>query len=119
MGLTEHGKVEKIVTIFEDAYKSNLSLIILDEIERMIEYTSIGPRFSQLILQALLILIKKNPSEPHRKIMIIGTTSNKHVLDSLDLVDCFNVSYEVEGIKTKEDVVSILQNFDVKNDVAE
>lgn len=61
--------------VFEDAYKSNLSLIILDDIERLIEYISIGQRFSNMLLQALLTLVKKNPPNPERKLMIIGTTS--------------------------------------------
>ena len=46
VGYTEVAKVHKIVKMFEDAYKSDLSLIILDEIERIMEYIDIGPRFS-------------------------------------------------------------------------
>ena len=49
----------EIVKVFDDAYKSNLSLIVLDDIERLIEYIHIGSRFSNLLLQTLLILIKK------------------------------------------------------------
>ena len=59
VGYTENGKINAIVKIFEDAYKSPLSCIVLDNIERIIEFIDIGPRFSNLILQALLILIKK------------------------------------------------------------
>jgi vesicle-fusing ATPase len=68
-----------MVKIFEDAYKSSLSLIILDDIERLIEYIDIGPRFSNAVLQALLVLIKKQPPMD-RKLMIIGTTSSKMIL---------------------------------------
>lgn len=46
----EYEKIRTIVNIFEDAYKSELSLIILDDIERLIEYIHIGPRFSNHIL---------------------------------------------------------------------
>lgn len=42
VGMSVNAKLAAIVKIFEDAYKSNLSLIILDEIERLIEYTSFG-----------------------------------------------------------------------------
>ena len=85
VGKPDYAKVSEIVKIFEDAYKSNLSLIILDDIERLIEYISIGQRFSNLLLQALLILIKKKPSNPERKLMIIGTTSQKEVLEALEV----------------------------------
>jgi hypothetical protein len=37
--------------VFEDAYRSPLSVIILDDIERLLEYVPIGPRFSNTILQ--------------------------------------------------------------------
>merc|ERR1719410_1680429 len=39
--------------IFTDAYKSKQSIIILDDVERLIGYT-MGPRFSNPVLQALL-----------------------------------------------------------------
>ena len=61
VGQSEFSKINKIVHIFEDAYKSELSLIILDDIERLIEFIHIGPRFSNAILQALMVLIKKKP----------------------------------------------------------
>jgi hypothetical protein len=44
-----------------DSFKSPLSVIILDDLERLIEYTPLGPRFSNMILQTLLILLKKPP----------------------------------------------------------
>lgn len=50
VGYSELGKISAIVKIFEDAYKSPLSLIVLDDIERLIEFIHIGPRFSNAIL---------------------------------------------------------------------
>jgi vesicle-fusing ATPase len=91
VGTSEIGKIHQIVKIFEDAYKSTLSLIILDDIERLIEFIHIGPRFSNPVLQALLVLIKKTPPTLNRKLMIIGTTSMKQILQEMELVDCFNV----------------------------
>lgn len=49
--------------VFRDAYKSPLSIVIIDEIERLLEYVSIGPRFSNTVLQALLVLLKKAPPQ--------------------------------------------------------
>lgn len=92
VGKPDYAKVQEIVKIFEDAYKSNLSLIILDDLERLIEYISIGARFSNLLLQAILILIKKKPDNPERKLMIIGTTSERNVLEQLEIVANFNVT---------------------------
>ena len=56
VGQSEMAKCQALAKVFEDAYKSPLSLIVLDDIERLLEYVSIGPRFSNVVLQALLIL---------------------------------------------------------------
>ena len=50
-----------LLQVFDDAYKSSLSCVILDDIERLLDYVPIGPRFSNLVLQALLVLLKKLP----------------------------------------------------------
>ena len=39
--------------------QSPLSIVILDDIERLLEYVAIGPRFSNALLQTLLVLLKK------------------------------------------------------------
>lgn len=44
-------KASQVLKVFEDAYKSPQSIIILDDIERLLEYVGIGPRFSNVILQ--------------------------------------------------------------------
>jgi len=41
------------------AMQSPLSIVILDDIERLLEFVAIGPRFSNTILQTLLVLTKK------------------------------------------------------------
>jgi len=111
VGKPDFSKVQEIVKVFEDAYKSNLSLIILDDIERLIEYISIGQRFSNMLLQALLTLVKKNPPNPERKLMIIGTTSQRYVLEQLEIVSCFNVVREVGAVRNGQEVVNVMNNF--------
>ena len=50
VGMAEATKSSRITKVFEDAYKSPLSLIILDDIERLLDYVNIGPRFSNVVL---------------------------------------------------------------------
>lgn len=64
--------------VFEDAYKSPLSVILLDELERLLEYAAVGPHFSNVVLQTLLVLLKRQPPEG-RHLFVIGTTSNLQV----------------------------------------
>jgi vesicle-fusing ATPase len=114
VGYMENGKVGAITKIFEDAYKSPLSIIILDNLERLIEYIKIGPRFSNLILQTLLVYIKKSPPDRSKKIMIIGTTSNANRLEDLELTSSFDIRIEIPTISDKEEIMNVLNNFDGK-----
>lgn len=111
VGYSEQGKISQIVKIFEDAYKSPLSLVILDDLERLIEFIHIGPRFSNPILQALLVLIKKKPPHPERKLMIIATTSMKSILQEMELVDCFNVCQTVPSVRLRNEISAVLSQF--------
>ena len=52
--------------MFDDAYKSKLSCVVVDDIERLIEWVPIGARFSNNLLQALLVLFKKVPPQGHK-----------------------------------------------------
>ena len=44
-------KCDQIARVFEDSYRSPLSVIIMDDLERLLEYVAIGPRFSNAVLQ--------------------------------------------------------------------
>ena len=43
--------------------QSPLSMVVLDDIERLLEFVPIGPRFSNALLQTLLVLLKKQPPQ--------------------------------------------------------
>lgn len=116
VGYSEVGKVSAIVKIFEDAYKSPLSLIVLDDIERLIEFIHIGPRFSNHLLQTLLVLIKKTPPNPDRKLMIIGTTSLKNIMQQMDIVDCFNLSQNIPTLRKESEYREVLNQFKVSTE---
>lgn len=61
IGMNEVAKSLAIHKIFSDAYKSPLSLIILDDLETLVDFAPIGPRYSNTVLQTLTILLKKRP----------------------------------------------------------
>ncbi|GFP78610.1 vesicle-fusing ATPase [Phtheirospermum japonicum] len=112
IGLSEPTKCAQIVKVFEDAYRSPLSIIVLDDIERLLEYVAIGPRFSNLISQTLLVLLKRLPPKG-KKVLVIGTTSEVDFLDSVGIRDAFSVTYHVPTLKT-EDAKKLLPTFDIR-----
>jgi len=108
IGYSESSKCQTIHKVFLDAYKSPLSLILLDDIERIIDYVPIGPRFSNTVLQTLLVLLKKIPPDEGRKLFIIGTTGIPFCLESLGLLQAFSVSQNVNHLENPEEISMVL-----------
>jgi vesicle-fusing ATPase len=94
VGYGETQKSNIIRKAFDDAYKSNFSVVVLDDLERLIEYSHLGGRYSNILLQTLLVLIKRPPPEG-KKLMVIGTTSLYDVMESLELTGCFSVNLQI------------------------
>ncbi|CAN6915904.1 unnamed protein product [Brassica oleracea] len=113
-GLQESKKAARIAKVFEDAYKSPLSIVILDNIERLLEYTEIGPRFSNMILQTLLIYLNQLPKEGS-KLLVLGTTSELNFLKAVGLRKAFSVTYYVPLLRT-EDAKKVLKQLNVFSD---
>ena len=111
----ESGKYTAIYNTFEDGYKSPSSIIILDNIERLIEYIRIGPRFSNLLLQTLTVFIKKLPPKKGKKMLIIGTTSCASQMEDLGLVECFDRRIQIPNL-TKKEIINVLGNYQCKEE---
>ncbi|KAJ0001512.1 hypothetical protein NQD34_006532 [Periophthalmus magnuspinnatus] len=114
IGFSEISKCQAIKKVFDDAYKSQLSCVVVDDIERLLDYVPIGPRFSNLVLQALLVLLKKPPPKARthlqgRKLLIIGTTSRKDVLQEMEMLDAFSTTIHIPNISTGEQLVDALE----------
>jgi vesicle-fusing ATPase len=62
----------------------------LDQLERLLEYVPIGPRFSNPTLQTLMVLLKKIPPKG-RKLLVLASTSTLGMLESLGLAMAFSV----------------------------
>ena len=106
----ESGKYTSIYNTFEDGYKSPYSIIILDNIEKLIEYIRVGPRFSNLLLQTLRVFIKKLPPKKGKKMLIIGTTSCASQLEDLDIVQDFDRRIKIPNL-TKKEILNVLKNY--------
>ena len=111
----ESGKYTAIYNTFEDGYKSPYSIIILDNIEKLIEYIRIGPRFSNLLLQTLSVYIKKLPPKKGKKMLIIGTTSCSSQMEDLGLVECFDRRIQIPNL-TKREIINVLKNYQCKEE---
>ncbi len=109
LGFTETAKMNAITRVFQDSYKSDFSIIVVDSIERLLDYVPIGPRFSNTLLQTLLVLLQKYPPKG-RKLLILATTDHKSVLDEMGMMDAFNADIFVPNVTKIEEIISVLNS---------
>ena len=107
VGYTEQAKCQIIRRMFDDAYKSPLSCLIIDDIERLIDYAPVGPRFSNLVLQALLVLLKKQPPKG-KNLLVLCTTSEKDILEQLKLPAVFTKRIHCSLLTKPEHLMTVL-----------
>jgi len=107
VGWSESGKIGKVTKFFEDAYKSELSCLVIDDFEAIIEWVKLGARFSNPLLQTLLTFLRSEP--PHgRKMLVIVTTNNQTLLEDMGVMHVFDDVVEVPQVKTKEEFRTVL-----------
>ncbi|KAL0276829.1 UNVERIFIED_CONTAM: hypothetical protein PYX00_004310 [Menopon gallinae] len=118
VGFSESAKCLQIRKIFDDAHRSTLSCVLVDNIERLLDYGAVGPRYSNITLQALLVLLKKEPPKG-RRLMVLCTSSRRQVLEDLELLPAFTAVLHVPNISATEDLLAVLEETDVfsKKDV--
>ena len=97
VGMNEAQKVAALHKVFSDSNRSQLSCVVVDNIERIIDWVPIGPRFSNTVLQALMVLLRKVPPN-NRRLLVIATTSERTVLDSLGFLNVFDAEVPVPEV---------------------
>jgi vesicle-fusing ATPase len=107
VGFSEIAKIQHISKVFTDAHGSSTSIVVVDNIERIIDYVPIGPRFSNSVLQTLMVCLRKQPAKG-RRLLILATTNNRKLLDDLDMYNLFDRDIEVPTINTPKELRRIL-----------
>ena len=110
--LADMAKIRAIYKIFTDAYKSEVSCVILDGIESLIEYVPIGMRFNMSMVQTIMTLIKNMPPRG-KKLMIIATTSNPNLLKDIGLRQHFTHTMTVPLVQSSTNLIEIIDTLQV------
>ncbi|KAF9266293.1 AAA-domain-containing protein [Marasmius fiardii PR-910] len=111
VGFSESQKVNAINKVFADSYKSPLSVIVVDNLERLLEWTPIGPRFSNGVLQALLLLFARRPPKG-RRLLVIATSSLRPVLTEIGFAE-FDSELRVPPISDLRSLEYILKEVEL------
>jgi SpoVK/Ycf46/Vps4 family AAA+-type ATPase len=108
VGYGESGRVDALVQAFNDAYKSPMSVLVIDDIERLIEYVpSVPARFSNAVLQALAVLLRRTPPK-NRRLIVIGTCANRRALEELQLGSAFDAVLQMPEISSPAELREFL-----------
>lgn len=110
IGFSEMARIQYLQKVFTDAYKSPLNIVILDEIERIVEWSPIGPRFSNAVVQTLMVLLKKIPPKG-RRLLIFGTTSERSVMQQLDIQRSFQQEIAVPNINSYAELGAVMREI--------
>ena len=108
VGFNEMAKVQYLSKVFMDAYKSPMSIIVMDNIERIVDWVPIGPRFSNSVLQTIMVLLSKQPPKG-RRLLILATTNERSVLQQLDIFNSFNSDIPVPNVNSYEELAHVMQ----------
>jgi vesicle-fusing ATPase len=110
VGMSENSKVSAIVRIFDDAYKTKMSCVILDDLERLCEFVPIGPRFSNTVLQALMVLVKRPHPKPGSKLQIIATCHETFIpfLEEVGAIHSFTDTVAMPLVDNGREAVTLI-----------
>ncbi|KIO12407.1 hypothetical protein M404DRAFT_958465 [Pisolithus tinctorius Marx 270] len=111
VGFSEAQKVAAITKTFQDSYKSPLSVIVVDNIERLLEWTYLGNRFSNAVLQTLLVLIAQKPPKGRRLLVLATSSLGSHLVD-LGFTEVFDAQIKVPPVSNLQQLDVILRDVD-------
>ncbi|KAI5295877.1 transport between ER and Golgi ATPase protein [Ascosphaera acerosa] len=108
LGFNDMSKIAHIHKIMSDAYKSVRSIILLDNIESIIDWSDIGPRFSVAVVQAIRVLLSKQPPKGHQ-LLVIATSAERSVLERLKLYRDFDAKVHVPTVRSYDELALVLR----------
>ena len=113
VGMNEIQKIQYIQKVFTDAYKSPQNVLVLDNIELLIDWVPVGPRFSASVLAALKGMMQNKPPKG-RPLLILATTSSRSVLQQLQLE--FSAQIPVPNVQTQSELAVVMKQSGVFSD---
>lgn len=109
--MSESNRIQYISNMFMDAYRSTLNVIVIDSIEQILDWVNIGPRFSNPVLQTIKTYLEQVPPK-NRRLLVLCTTSNRKVLQEMDMLKFFNKELYVPNISSTDDLRHVLDQVE-------
>jgi len=92
-------KEKQIYDIFEQGYRTESFVLVLDSIEKLIEYSKLGNIYNNKILQAIYTILSKIIEYP-KLIVVILTSANRQLITQLEINTLCNYTYQLSDVST-------------------
>uniref|UniRef100_A0A915E687 Vesicle-fusing ATPase n=1 Tax=Ditylenchus dipsaci TaxID=166011 RepID=A0A915E687_9BILA len=102
-------KLKKLDSTFVDAKASPLSCLVLDNLERIAEYSETFKRFNQGVIFKLNDLLEKRPPEDKR-LLVLATCSSSEFIQDIKLKNFFNYVLQVPSINKPEHISKVVDS---------
>lgn len=110
IGMTEQNRIQYISNMFNDSYRSTQNVLVIDQIEDIIEWVNVGPRFSNAVLHCLKTYLSNLPPDG-RRLVVLVTTRHRNVLEQLDIISSFNKEVYVPNVSSIGELTNILEQL--------
>ncbi|CAI2309761.1 unnamed protein product [Caenorhabditis sp. 36 PRJEB53466] len=115
VGFSESAKCMALKKAFEDAKRSKLSVLLIDNLERLIDYHPVGPRYSNLVIQALMVLLNAPPPAGHR-LLVLATSSDRSFLRDMGLMDVFGDVIDIPRLSSSNQMMNVIKESNIFSD---
>lgn len=109
-GRNESAKVQYMEKLFDDACRSELSCIVIDGLEVILDYCHIGPRFSNTA-RAVFTTNKDLSLPKNHRMLVISTCKHEQFLNDLQLTETFDDIIRVPSLTKPEHVANVLSQL--------
>lgn len=107
-GESEMAKIHHLKKLFQDAGRSELSVIVLDDLEDLFDYIHIGPTFSRNLVTHFRKL-KDYILPEGRKLIVICTCEDGNFMKQLKLISLFRKVVDIPQIQDPHHIESFLK----------
>lgn len=90
---------------------ASLAGVVVDELESLLEYAPVGPRYSNNVLQTLKLLFKRPPPKG-RKLLIIATATYRDILEQLGLISSFSKVIHLSNMSSGRHILRVLNEIE-------
>jgi vesicle-fusing ATPase len=111
--LTKNDRTGYLISEFDKCQSAEKSILILDSLERIIEWSNLTSQYNNRVLQTIMILLRRQP-EANKSMCIIITCYDQTILKRLELFDLIDVFYEMPEHMTNSDVNNVSQQMNIE-----